>query len=446
MPNDTKTEITYLSKQIGIVETVIRKNGKTTFAVFKDGEVEFKDKITLPDGTTLVPLSESSDVIKSKFITLPPKPIPYATEWELFNEIRLFFGKYFSTTKGFKDISTLYIMLTWVYERFNDLPYLRVVGTLGTGKSRFLKTLSVCTYNSMMLGSSSVAAMFRTIDKFRGTFILDEANYKNSEYSSEVAKIFNNGNTQGAPVARMREKANSKGEFTTDFFQVFGPKILASRESFEDKALESRCFSQRLYPNKNIKAPISLDEQFWEEAKTIRGKLLTFRFRNFEKLEIKKLESENINNLRILQITQPIWNIALLVSKKVAQNVLEEAILMDQDLISDQSDTQEADVLISIMKLMDYESDKIHMKAIAQKYFTLFGRGSQMANAEGTITVFDYKSDLSERKIGEIVSKSLHLKKFRDNKGIYILKDLKTKTALNSLCERYGITKDIIYP
>lgn len=446
MSEKNKTEITHVSKDIGIAETIIKSNGETIYAIAKDRKVEFKDNIILPDGTTIAPLKGSSDTIKSKFITLPPEPIPYTTDQELFNEIKLFISKYFVTTNEFLETSALYIMLTWVYERFNDLPYLRVVGGLGTGKSRFLKTLGACTYKSMMLGSSSVAAMFRTIDKYKGTYLLDEANYKNSEYSSEIAKILNNGNTKNAPVARMREKANSNGEYVTDFFQVFGPKILASRELLEDAAFESRCFTQRLYPNKKVNAPINLADSFFEESKILRGKLLSFRFRRYWNLDIKEISSTKIKNLRILQIAQPLWNIALLVSEKVAQNVLEEAALMDMDLISDQSDTREADVLIVIVKLWDFEGNKIHMKDIAKKYFRLFGRGSQMTEEDGNITVFDYKSDLSERKIGEIVGKKLHLKKFRDNKGIYVLKDRTTKKILGGLCERYGITKDIIYP
>ena len=99
----------------------------------------------------------------------------------------------------------------------------------------------------------------------------------------------------------------------------------------------------------------------------------TFHYWN---LDIKEISSTKIKNLRILQIAQPLWNIALLVSEKVAQNVLEEAALMDMDLISDQSDTREADVLIVIVKLWDFEGNKIHMKDIAKKYFRLFGRGS----------------------------------------------------------------------
>lgn len=332
-------EIAHISKGLGIIEAVIKENGKTTFAVFKDGKIEFKDKITLPNGESLVPLSATSDAIKHGFITLPPEPIEYESELSLLKEIKIFIAKYFYIGKGFCETSALYIMLSWVFERFNELPYMRVIGTFGTGKSRYLRVMGAIAFNPISVGSSSVAAMFRTISQFGGTFILDEADFKSSEFSSDVAKILNNGHSKGAPVARMREKANSKGEFSVDLFQVFGPKILASRETFNDTALESRCFAQRLYPNTNINAPISLDNKFFEEAKILRGKLLTFRFRNFSKIKIKELGPEKIPNLRIRQIAQPIWNIALLIGPKTAGRAVNEASLMNDNLISDQADT-----------------------------------------------------------------------------------------------------------
>jgi hypothetical protein len=292
------------------------------------------------------------------------------------------------------------------------------------------------------MGSSSVAAMFRTIDKFRGTFILDEADSKNTEFSSEIAKVLNNGNAKGMPVIRMKD--SSKGDFTTDVFQVFGPKVLASRESFADAALESRCFSQRLYPSKNVKAPISLDNSFWEEAKILRGKLLTFRFKNYWSMNIKELKSERINNSRVLQIAQPIWNIALLINSKLARRVADEAVLMDQNLIFNQADTQEADVLISIMKLLDSPEDKMHMKQVATKYNRIFGSGEHTDEYDNATSMFDSKRNLSDRKVGEIIGKTLHLKKYKDNKGIYILKDRATKAILKNLCNRYGVTDDLI--
>lgn len=443
MFENVRKEISYVSPEIGIAQAIVHKTGKTMFAILKDNHVRIEEKITLTDGTVLVPISEDSDLLKNDFIVLPPYPIPYDTEEDLFIGIRDFIGRYFSINKGFSEIAALYVMLTWVYERFDELPYLRVMGTLGTGKSRFLKTLKACAYHSIMLGSSSVAAMFRTIDHFKGTFILDEADFKNTEFSSDVAKILNNGHAKGTPIARMREKTNSKGEFTTDVFQVFGPKVLASREAFVDAALESRCFAQRLYPVKNIQAPISLGDTFQQEAKKLRGQLLMFRFRNYPHLVIKELKSDKIRNGRIMQIAQPLWNIALLIGDYAVQRVINQAIIMDEHLISDQSDTEEADVLISIMRLAIKPDIKIHVKRITSQYNHYFGGGSQRDN-DNYGSVRDYKLDLADRKIGEIMGKKLHLRKLRDNKGMYIRNDKQTNNILISLCERYGITEDMI--
>lgn len=444
MPTKAKSKITHISPEVGIVETIIDDSGKTIYAIFKDGKVKFKNQIVLASEMIIEPPNITSSAIKCGLVTLPPKPIKYGTEQDLLREIKTFISSYFFTNKGFCEIAALYVMLTWVYERFNEIPYLRVIGTFGTGKSRFLKTMSSITYNSISLGSSSIAAMFRTIDQFGGTFILDEADFKSTEFSSDVAKILNNGHMKGSPVARMREKADSRGEFSVDIFQVFCPKILASRESFNDNALESRCFTQRLYPNSRIDVPISLNDQFVNDAKILRGKLLAFRFLNYHKINIKEIRSDKINNLRIKQIAQPLWNIALLVNNKTARRVIEEALLMDQNLISSQADTQEADVVIAIMKLLDTPGDKIHMKEIAEKYNKLFGSGSLTDNEGNTLYTYDYRLNLSDRRIGEIVGKTLHLRKLKNNRGIYIPKDGTTRLILKCLCERYGVTDDLI--
>lgn len=442
MSDNIKSEISFILNDVEIVEAIIKNDGKTTFAIYKDGVTKFKDQIILSDGQIVVPIKGSSDVIKHKFITLPSEPTSYSSEQDLFNEIKIFISKYFMTSSGFSEIMALYIMLTWVYERFEELPYLRVTGTLGTGKSRFLKVVAACAYHPITLGASSVAALFRTIDKFKGTFVLDEADSKNTDFSSEVAKILNNGNTKGMPIIRMRD--NSKGDFTTDVFQVFGPKVIASRESLSDAAFESRCFSQKLYPNKNVKAPTSLNDDFHEESKILRSKLLMFRFKNYLTLTPKELKNTKVNNSRILQIAQPIWNIALLVNEDLAKNVIKEALLMDRDLTFNQADTQEADVLISIMKLLDLPEDKIHMKKIATKYNRLFGTGEYADESGESLLAFDSKINLSDRKVGEIVGKTLHLRKYKDNNGRYILKDRSTREILKNLCSRYGVTDDLI--
>ena len=64
------------------------------------------------------------------------------TEFEsvigLMNEIRTFIHRYCDLTNEFEQIATSYILLSWVYEGFNELPYLRFRGDPGSGKTRSL--------------------------------------------------------------------------------------------------------------------------------------------------------------------------------------------------------------------------------------------------------------------------------------------------------------------
>jgi hypothetical protein len=66
-----------------------------------------------------------------------------------------------------------------VYDAFNEFPYLRFRGDYGTGKSRALIVVgSLCYKAYFASGASTVAPIFHTLDLFRGTLILDEADFR----------------------------------------------------------------------------------------------------------------------------------------------------------------------------------------------------------------------------------------------------------------------------
>ncbi|NIQ03929.1 MAG: hypothetical protein GWM98_29240, partial [Nitrospinaceae bacterium] len=98
----------------------------------------------------------------------------------------------------------------------------------------------------------------------------------------EMVKILNNGNVKGFPVLRI-EVSNNK-EFNPRAFQVFGPKLVATRGNYEDRALESRFITEDMGQTRlREDIPINLPSQYKEEALRLRNKLLLFRFRNFGK-------------------------------------------------------------------------------------------------------------------------------------------------------------------
>ena len=126
---------------------------------------------------------------------------------------------------------------------FNELPYLRLRGDYGTGKTRGLLAIgSLCYRPFFASGASTVSPIFHTLDRLGGTLILDEADFRFSDATSEVVKILNNGNVKGMPVLRTMQ--NRDKEFNPRAFRVFGPKIIAMRGSYDDPALESRFLTE----------------------------------------------------------------------------------------------------------------------------------------------------------------------------------------------------------
>jgi hypothetical protein len=93
-------------------------------------------------------------------------------------------------------------------------------------------------------------------------------------------KILNNGNAKGFPVLRS-EATGKSGEFNPRAYEVYGPKLIATRGFFTDRALESRCLTEETggRPLRDD-IPISLPQSFKDEAQSLRTQLLLYRFRN----------------------------------------------------------------------------------------------------------------------------------------------------------------------
>src|SRR6185503_2646872 len=202
----------------------------------------------------------------------------YVSKSALVDEIRSFVRRYCDLDEDLETVAVHYVLFTWVYDAFNELPYLRVQAELGSGKTRFLLTVgSLCYKGIFASGASTVSPIFRILDSFRGTLVLDEADFQESDERGLIVKLLNNGHAEGFPM--LRSEATRHKEFNPTAFHIFGPKIVASRRAFNDRALESRCITFDLSgrrPRSDI--PLNLPDSFHDEATSLRNKLLRFRF------------------------------------------------------------------------------------------------------------------------------------------------------------------------
>lgn len=236
-----------------------------------------EQEVRIHTGETLVPYSAKNNLIASGCVLLPSKPEHHGDKAELLAEIEAFIHRYVDLSPLFERIAAHYVLLSWLHDAFSELPYLRLSGDYGSGKTRALLVLgSLCYRPFFASGASTVSPLFHTLDRFGGTLILDEADFRFSDAASEIVKILNNGNVKGLPVLRTMQ--NRDKEFNPRAFKVFGPKIIAMRGRYDDPALESRFLSEDM-GQRPLRAdiPIFLPASFDAEALALRNKLLHYR-------------------------------------------------------------------------------------------------------------------------------------------------------------------------
>ncbi len=334
-----------------IVEMTFQpKLRRTFFAIFNAGRWTLQDGIDLGSDARLVPFSPNNNLIKNEVVLLPSEPRIYGSEERLVADIRDFIHRYVDFDPSFEQVATHYVLLTWLFDAFNELPYLRLRGDYGSGKTRALLTIgSICYKGFFASGASTVSPIFHTLDAFRGTLIFDEADFRFSDEKAEIVKILNNGNVRGLPV--LRTMMNRQREFNPQAFHVFGPKIVATRGSYDDKGLESRFLTEEM-GSRQLRSdiPINLPDSFKDEARELRNKLLLYRFhRRFdvkldEGLVDPKLEP------RLNQILLPLLSV---VSDENLRSELRSMALEAQlSLVADRGLLVEAQVLELLAELM----------------------------------------------------------------------------------------------
>jgi len=284
------------------------KKRRTALAVGSATSVRIEDSIDF-GGTKLVPWNARNNLIRHETMLLPERPEEFGSVAELLAEIEEHLSIYVDLSEEKRRVTAGYILLTWVYDAFNELPYLRFRGDLGSGKTRALIVAGSLCYRAFFAsGASTVSPIFHTLDTFRGTLILDEADFRFSDEKAELSKILNNGNVRGFPV--LRTMLTREKEFDPRAFFVYGPKIVAMRGYFDDPALESRFITIEMEVGEEApNVPINLPDEQREEARALRNKLLMYRFRERLDLAVDPSLYDRSLTPRANQVTLPLLSL-----------------------------------------------------------------------------------------------------------------------------------------
>ena len=372
-------------------------------------------------GLDYVPVAASHNLLKHRAVKLPGTPQEYGTVEELFAEIEQYAETYVSISPVFRRIAASYILLSWVYDAFNELPYLRFRGDYGSGKTRALIVFGSIAYKGFFAsGASTVSPIFHTLDAFSSTLIFDEADFRFTDERAELVKILNNGNVKGFSVLRTHVTASK--EFEPRAFNVYGPKIVAMRGSYEDRALESRFLTEEM-SGQAMRAdiPISLPEAQEAEAHVLRSKLLQYRLRERNRVQIDASLVDSSLEPRMNQVLLPLLSIAP--SEEVREAIRRYAAHVQEGVVSDRAGSTEGQILAVIAALAIGDRAVLPLQEIVAAFTDRFSA--------------DYDRPITNRFIGGVLRNRLGLPLYKTNGVIAV--SLKDQSRVEQLLTRYGI-------
>lgn len=170
------------------------------------------------------------------------------------------------------NILIAWIISSWKSHRLQTIPYIQILGTIETGKTRLLELLNEFCYHSIMAVSITPAAISRLIDNYEATILIDQAEKLlrlNSESGLSLYSICLSGYRKGMHYT-IADQNNPNNTISKN---VFGPKAFTSERVF-DPALTSRCVTIRMHRHEPLSKEIDYD---W--AQSIRKMLLYYRYK-----------------------------------------------------------------------------------------------------------------------------------------------------------------------
>jgi len=364
-------------------EMVVSRDDERSFMIVANGLVRKAYQYE----TAKVTYLPTNDLLVGEVVHFASTAAPYDSQARLFSEIRSFVHRYLELPADFEEIASLYILLTWVFEFAPSIPYLRVIGDWGTGKTRFLQVAgAICFRPIFASGATTPAPIFRILEQFRGTLVLDEADFKDSAAWAEMVKLLNNGYRPGMPVLRA-DKEN--GKWYPRSYQVFGPKLISTRFPFKDEALESRCLTSEMLTLTRDDIPRVLPPAFNKEVNELRAKLLTFRLANLTRLKGKTFGNELLEpNLqpRLQEILIPL-KVMLNGDGAMAEALAGFVHRLQDNLYYRRKESLKGKVLMALLELHD-EGQELSSQDIADR-----------------IAQSDEDSEINSRKVGWVIKK-----------------------------------------
>ena len=152
------------------------------------------------------------------------EPEPWDSEVdgkELLDQLANTITKYVFLPPGASDTLALWALFTYAWGAFDIYPYINVTSVVwGCGKSTLAEVMNSLVYRPLKCEHATGPALFRTIEQFGPTCIIDEAD-SFLDRNEEMRGLVNSGHRRGGGFIRCIGDDNAPHKFST-----VGPKII----------------------------------------------------------------------------------------------------------------------------------------------------------------------------------------------------------------------------
>jgi hypothetical protein len=185
------------------------------------------------------PSMESSIVADGESGQIDPT-VPLLQGVKLVRKLELFFQRRVILPSGLALVLALWVIGTYLYDIFDCYPYICITSpTKRCGKTLLAELIGLISARSKTTVNVSEAALFRMIEMFRPTIIMDEAETlanRKSERAQFLLSLLNAGHRKNANVIRCVGPDHTPREFP-----VYCPKVLLAignlPDTFRDRSV-----------------------------------------------------------------------------------------------------------------------------------------------------------------------------------------------------------------
>lgn len=259
-------------------------------------------------------------------------------------------------------MAAFYSLFTWVYDAFNELPFLRARGDKDTGKSAImLRTGYLCYRLIRSTGISSTASLKYMASIYKGTIFLDEMDVSD-QFDERIVMLNVSAMKEQANIINMTPVKTADGltVFEPTVHNVYGPKLITMYGKFSDPATESRCVTFDCYEKEiaELKAkgiPRRLSDEWRAEALRIRNLDIRWRLEHWQPdVQIPETLEDDRVSTRTNQVTVPIKY--LVRDDPVAlEGVTKVVLALYEEQLRDKAASFEARILEAILAVMGEE-------------------------------------------------------------------------------------------